>query len=64
MQTADVVVGTGATATGVSAMELDSSDIGTGANLVIIGFSGKIGRSEVGSANAVYKVLINEHLYA
>ena len=64
MQTADVVVGTGSTVTGVSAMELDSTDIGTGANLVIIGFSGKTGRSEVGSANAVYKVLINEHFYA
>ena len=64
MQTADVVVGSGSTVTGVSAMELDSTDIGTGANLVIIGFSGKIGRSEVGSANAVYKVLINEHFYA
>ena len=64
MQTADVVVGTGSTTTGVSAMELDSSDIGTGANLMIIGFSGKTGRSEIGSANAVYKVLINEHLYA
>ena len=64
MQTADVVVGTGSTTTGVSAMELDSSDIGTGANLMIIGFSGKTGRSDIGSANAVYKVLINEHLYA
>jgi len=64
MQTADVVVGTGSTTTGVSAMELDSSDIGTGANLMIIGFSGKEGRSEVGSANIVYNVLINEHLYA
>ena len=67
MQTADVVVGTGSTATGVSGMTLDSAGpagIGAGANLMIIGFSNKEGRSEIGSDNAVYNVLINEHLYA
>lgn len=35
--TADVTVGSGNTTSGISAMELDSSDIGTGVNLQIIG---------------------------
>ena len=35
--TADVVVSAGSTVTGLSGMELDSSDIGTGVNLMILG---------------------------
>lgn len=34
--TADIVVGSGNTTSGISAMELDSSDIGTGLNLQIV----------------------------
>ena len=65
MQTADVVVGTGSTTTGISGMELDASDIGTGANLMIIGFCGNSDRNQIDAAgHAVYNVLINEHLYA
>ena len=64
MQTADVVVGTGSTTTGISGMELDASDIGTGANLMIIGFCGNSERNQIDAAgHAVYNVLINEHLY-
>ena len=63
-QAADITAESGSTTTGISTQELDSSDIGTGANLLIIGFSGKSGRSEVGSANGVFKVLIQEHTYA
>tara|TARA_R110000796_G_scaffold61839_1_gene142949 strand:- start:37 stop:561 length:525 start_codon:yes stop_codon:yes gene_type:complete len=63
-QTADQVQGQGSTATGVSIYELDSSDIGTGANLTIIGFGKDPERSEVGSDNIVYRVLIKEHSYA
>ena len=62
-RTADIVVGSGSTTTGVSGMELDASDIGTGANVRILGFSGNPNRSEVGVANILYEVLINEHLY-
>ena len=60
---ADVAVVAGSTVTGVSNSELDSSDIGTGNNLRIVGFSDKEGRNEVGSDNIVYKVLITEHKY-
>jgi len=60
---ADLAVVAGSTITGVSNSELDSSDIGTGNNLRIVGFSKKEGRDEVGSANIVYNVLINEHKY-
>ena len=60
---ADVAVVAGSTVTGVSNSELDSSDIGTGNNLRIVGFSDKEGRNDVGSDNIVYKVLITEHKY-
>lgn len=60
---ADVVVGTGSTTTGVSAMELDTSTIATTAalNLKIIGLW-DVPNNAVG-ANAVVVVKINEHLY-
>lgn len=60
---ADISVVAGSTITGVSKSELDSSDIGTGNNLRIVGFSKKEGRDEVGSANIVYNVTITEHKY-
>ena len=62
-RTADIVVGTGNTTNGISGMELDASDIGTGANVRIIGFSGNSSRNEIGVANTLYEVLIAEHLY-
>jgi len=60
---ADVVVGTGSTTTGVSAMELDTSTIATTAalNLKIIGLW-DVPNNAVGT-NAVVVVKINEHLY-
>ena len=60
---ADVVVGTGSTTTGVSAMELDSSDIGTGAakNLKLIGIYDTPGNALGNFCQVVVK--INEHLY-
>tara|TARA_B100001027_G_scaffold200187_1_gene159420 strand:+ start:108 stop:644 length:537 start_codon:yes stop_codon:yes gene_type:complete len=62
--TTDINAGGGTDATGVSLMEADSANFGAGkVNLRVIGFSGKEGRGEVGSANALYEVLINEHLY-
>ena len=63
-QAADITAESGSTTTGVSTQELDSSDIGTGANLMIIGISGNPGRNELGSNNGVFKVLIQEHTYA
>ena len=60
---ADVVVGTGSTTTGVSAMELDTSSIANTAalNLKIVGLW-DVPNNAVG-ANAVVVVKINEHLY-
>jgi hypothetical protein len=60
---ADVVVGTGNSTTGVSAMELDSSTVANTAalNLKIVGFYPLPG-NETGT-NAVVVVKINEHLY-
>ncbi len=60
---ADVVVGTGNTTTGLSAIELDTSTIATTAalNLKIIGLW-DVPNNAVG-ANAVVVVIINEHSY-
>lgn len=60
---ADVVVGTGNTTTGVSAMELDSSTVANTAalNLKIVGFYPLPGNAT--GTNAVVVVKINEHLY-
>ena len=60
---ADVVVGAGSTTTGLSAMELDSSDIGTGAakNLKLIGIYDTPGNALGNFCQVVVK--INEHLY-
>ena len=61
---ADVVVGTGSTVTGVSAMELDSSTVANTAalNLKIVGFL-STPANEAGENNVVVVVKINEHLY-
>lgn len=61
---ADVVVGSGNTVTGVSAMELDSSTVANTAalNLKIVGFY-DVPANEVGENNVVVVVKINEHLY-
>lgn len=61
---ADVVVGSGNTTTGVSAMELDSSTVANTAalNLKIVGFY-DVPANEVGENNVVVVVKINEHLY-
>ena len=62
-KTADIVVGTGNTTNGISGMELDSSDIGTGDVVRIIGFSGNASRNTIGGAHMLYEVLITKHLY-
>ena len=62
-KTADIVVGTGNTTNGISGMELDSSDIGTGDVVRIIGFSGNASRNTVTGAHMLYEVLITKHLY-
>lgn len=61
---ADVIVGSGNTVTGVSAMELDSSTVATTAalNLKIVGKYDVPG-NELASNNTVVVVKINEHLY-
>lgn len=61
---ADVVGTGGSTVTGVSTMELDSSDIGNGAakNLKIVGLYDVPGNS-LGTNFTVVVVKINEHLY-
>jgi len=60
---ADVVVGTGSTTTGVSAMELDSSTIATTAalNLKLVGIYDTPGNALGNFCQVVVK--INEHLY-
>lgn len=59
--TADIVVGSGSTTTGLSAMELDSSDIGTGANLQIVGFANRPDNAVDTNANVIVRV--NEHTF-
>lgn len=59
--TADVVVGSGNTDSGLSAMELDSSDIGTGVNLQIMGFVVRPD-NEI-DTNAKVLVRINENAF-
>ena len=52
---------------GVSGYQLDTSGIGgspTPVAMMITGFSTKEGRNEIGVANTVYTVLIDNHLYA
>lgn len=59
----DIVVAAGSTATGVSKMELDSSNAGTGDQVRLIGV-GREANNELGT-NAIWQVVINEsNLYA
>jgi hypothetical protein len=57
--TADHVVAAGSTTTGSSGMELDSSDVGTGAGWKILRPSPRID-NEPANANAKWHVVINE----
>lgn len=58
---ADLVVGSGSTATGRSGMQLDTSDVKTAtAQLRILGFVQRVD-NEFASANAKVRVMINEH---
>jgi len=59
--TADVVVGSGSTSTGLSGMELNSSDIGTGINLHILGVDQRPD-NEI-DTNCDVVVRINEHTF-
>lgn len=61
-QTADLVIGTMSTTTGHSKTELDSSDAGTGAGVLILGLAQRQDvRNEGFTSNQVFEVLINEH---
>ena len=65
--TANYEVDTDGVNNGVSGYQLDTSGIGgspTPVAMMITGFSTKEGRNEVGVANTVYTVLIDNHLYA
>tara|TARA_B100000214_G_C23686920_1_gene498995 strand:- start:67 stop:630 length:564 start_codon:yes stop_codon:yes gene_type:complete len=69
MQSADLANTTalaGSTTTGVSKMELDSSDLGAPMQQMIVqGFSGNPERNQIDAdGHAVYKVLISEHVYS
>jgi len=60
-ETADIIfTHAGATATGFSGAELDTSDIGTGSQLVIEGVRDQ-DRNDLSSANPVLVVRISEH---
>ena len=61
---ANYVVDTDGVNNGVSGYQLDTSNIGSGADMMVTGFSTKEGRNELGAANIVYTVLIDNHLYA
>lgn len=57
-QTVDVIVGSGSTTTGLSGMEIDSSNVGTGLNLQILGLVDR--EDNAVGANANWLVRINE----
>lgn len=60
-ETADIIfTNAGSTVTGFSGAELDTSDIGTGSQLVIEGVRAQ-DRNDLGSANPVLLVRISEH---
>lgn len=58
----DITVGSGNTTTGISGVELDSSNAGTGDQLVILGL-GRDVNNEIGT-NAVWRVRVNETNFA
>lgn len=59
----DVVVGSGSTTTGLSGMELDSSEVGATGQLKILGLAHRDDGSNDIGANAIWRVVINEHYY-
>ena len=61
-ENADIVVGTGSTVTGLSGMELDSSDHKTGTAQLRILRLDPVPGNDVGT-NAKYLVVINEHVF-
>jgi len=61
-ETADITVGSGNTTTGLSAMELNDADIGTGLNLLILGFDERPD-NEIGAANVDVIVKFNETVF-
>ena len=63
-QKANYVQDTDGVNNGVSGYQLDTSNLGSGADMMVTGFSTKEGRNELGAANIVYTVLIDNHLYA
>tara|TARA_R110000823_G_scaffold279508_1_gene397767 strand:+ start:1075 stop:1632 length:558 start_codon:yes stop_codon:yes gene_type:complete len=65
-QSADIVDAQGSTTTGISGQELDSSDISaTAQQCIIMGFSGDPERGAIDtSGHAVYKVLIQQHVFS
>ena len=63
-QKANYVQDTDGVNNGVSGYQLDTSNLGSGADMMVTGFSTKEGRNELTAANIVYTVLIDNHLYA
>ena len=63
-QKANYVIDTDGVNNGVSGYQLDVSNLGSGADMMVTGFSTKEGRNELTAANIVYTVLIDNHLYA
>ena len=63
-QKANYVVDANGVNNGVSGYQLDTSNLGSGADMMVTGFSTKEGRNELTAANIVYTVLIDNHLYA
>jgi len=60
--TFDHVVAAGSTTTGASGMEMDSSDVGTGAGWKVVGASRRTD-NEPANSNAKWLVMINEHSF-
>jgi len=58
---ADVTVGSGNTTTGLSTMELDSSDISTGSNMIILGIDPRPDNAVDTNCDVI--VRINEHTF-
>lgn len=54
----DLIVGSGNTATGISGMELDSSNAGTGDGVRLIGISPRVNNAL--GTNAIWHVVVNE----
>lgn len=60
-ETVDVAVGSGDTTTGLSGMELDADDVGTGLNLLILGLVNREDNSAGDNAN--WLVRVNESIF-